>query len=132
MTDTTHSARPLVSWALALASALLLAACGQHGDHPPHAAPKAAAHANTPLTPEEQAIQAKLPEKVENDAAHAWMMDAILGKPKQTIKTIGELARKDMEEAFDRRIHLFLHVKVDEDWHEQRSVFQRLGLDYEA
>lgn len=91
MTDTTHSARPLVSWALALASALLLAACGQHGDHPPQVAPKAAAHANTPLTPEEQAIQAKLPEKVENDAAHAWMMDAILGKPKQTIKTIGIL-----------------------------------------
>jgi len=55
-----------------------------------------------------------------------------IGAKGQTIKTIGELARKDMEEAFDRRIHLFLHVKVDEDWHEQRSVFQRLGLDYEA
>jgi GTP-binding protein Era len=55
-----------------------------------------------------------------------------IGAKGQTIKTIGELARKDMEEAFGRRIHLFLHVKVDEDWHEQRSVFQRLGLDYEA
>ncbi|MFO1015956.1 MAG: GTPase Era [Hyphomonadaceae bacterium] len=55
-----------------------------------------------------------------------------IGAKGQTIKTIGELARKEMEEAFDRRIHLFLHVKVDEDWHEQRSVFQRLGLDYEA
>jgi GTP-binding protein Era len=55
-----------------------------------------------------------------------------IGARGQTIKTIGELARKEMEAAFDRRIHLFLHVKVDEDWHEQRSVFQRLGLDYEA
>jgi GTP-binding protein Era len=55
-----------------------------------------------------------------------------IGAKGQTIKTIGELARKEMEAAFDRRIHLFLHVKVDEDWHEQRSVFQRLGLDYEA
>ena len=55
-----------------------------------------------------------------------------IGAKGQTIKTIGELARKEMETAFDRRIHLFLHVKVDEDWHEQRSVFQRLGLDYEA
>ncbi|MEZ5962191.1 MAG: GTPase Era [Hyphomonadaceae bacterium] len=55
-----------------------------------------------------------------------------IGAKGQTIKTIGELARKEMEEAFDRRIHLFLHVKVNEDWHEQRSVFQRLGLDYEA
>lgn len=55
-----------------------------------------------------------------------------IGAKGQTIKTIGELARKEMEAAFDRRIHLFLHVKVDEDWTEQRSVFQRLGLDYEA
>lgn len=55
-----------------------------------------------------------------------------IGAKGQTIKTIGELARKEMEAAFDRRIHLFLHVKVDEDWTEQRSVYQRLGLDYEA
>ncbi len=55
-----------------------------------------------------------------------------IGAKGATIKTIGELARKEMEEAFDRRIHLFLHVKVDENWTEQRSVFQRLGLDYEA
>ncbi len=39
-----------------------------------------------------------------------------LGKGGQTIKTIGELARKDMEEVFDRRVHLFLFVKVREDW----------------
>jgi GTP-binding protein Era len=55
-----------------------------------------------------------------------------IGAKGATIKTIGELARKEMEAAFDRRIHLFLHVKVDENWTEQRSVFQRLGLDYEA
>lgn len=55
-----------------------------------------------------------------------------IGAKGQTIKTIGELARKEMEAAFDRRIHLFLHVKVDEDWTEQRSVYQRLGLDFEA
>jgi GTP-binding protein Era len=55
-----------------------------------------------------------------------------IGAKGATIKAIGELARKEMEAAFDRRIHLFLHVKVDENWTEQRSVFQRLGLDYEA
>jgi GTP-binding protein Era len=55
-----------------------------------------------------------------------------IGAKGATIKTIGELARKEMESAFDRRIHLFLHVKVDENWIDQRSVFQRLGLDYEA
>jgi len=55
-----------------------------------------------------------------------------IGAKGQTIKTIGELARKEMEAAFGRRIHLFLHVKVDENWTEQRSVYQRLGLDFEA
>ena len=42
-----------------------------------------------------------------------------LGKGGQTIKTIGELARKEMEELFGRRVHLFLFVKVREDWAEK-------------
>ena len=55
-----------------------------------------------------------------------------IGSGGKTIKAIGELARKEMESAFDRRIHLFLHVKVREGWPEERALYQRLGLDYEA
>jgi GTPase len=55
-----------------------------------------------------------------------------IGSGGRTVKTIGELARKEMEAAFDRRIHLFLHVKVREGWSEERALYQRLGLDYEA
>ena len=55
-----------------------------------------------------------------------------IGAKGATIKTIGELARKEMEAAFDRRIHLFLHVKVREGWSEERALYQRLGLDYDA
>lgn len=55
-----------------------------------------------------------------------------IGAKGQTIKTIGELARKEMEAAFERRIHLFLHVKVREGWSEERALYKRLGLDYEA
>jgi GTP-binding protein Era len=55
-----------------------------------------------------------------------------IGAKGATIKTIGELARKEMEQAFARRIHLFLHVKVREGWTEERALYQRLGLDYEA
>lgn len=55
-----------------------------------------------------------------------------IGQGGATIKTIGEQARKEMEAAFDRRIHLFLHVKVREGWSEERALYQRLGLDYEA
>ncbi len=55
-----------------------------------------------------------------------------IGAKGQTIKAIGEAARKEMEAAFDRRVHLFLHVKVAEGWTEERALYQRLGLDYEA
>lgn len=55
-----------------------------------------------------------------------------IGAKGQTVKAIGEAARKEMEKAFDRRVHLFLHVKVRENWTEERAVYQRLGLDYEA
>jgi len=55
-----------------------------------------------------------------------------IGSGGSTIKIIGEQARKEMEAAFDRRIHLFLHVKLRENWSEERALYQRLGLDYEA
>jgi GTP-binding protein Era len=54
----------------------------------------------------------------------------VLGKGGATIKLIGELARKELEELFQRRVHLFLFVKVQEDWAEQREHFRVLGLDY--
>jgi GTP-binding protein Era len=53
-----------------------------------------------------------------------------LGKGGQTIKIIGELARKDMEEVFGRRVHLFLFVKVREDWSENREHYREIGLDF--
>jgi GTP-binding protein Era len=53
-----------------------------------------------------------------------------LGKGGQTIKIIGELARKEMEEIFGRRVHLFLFVKVREDWAEQREHYKEMGLEF--
>jgi GTP-binding protein Era len=55
-----------------------------------------------------------------------------IGAGGQSIKTIGELARKEMETAFARRVHLFLHVKVRENLTEERALYQRLGLDWNA
>lgn len=53
-----------------------------------------------------------------------------LGKGGQTIKTIGELARKEMEELLGHRVHLFLFVKVREDWAESREHYREIGLEY--
>jgi GTP-binding protein Era len=54
----------------------------------------------------------------------------VLGKGGQSIKQIGALARTEMEALFDRRVHLFLFVKVKEDWLESREHYRELGLDY--
>jgi GTP-binding protein Era len=54
----------------------------------------------------------------------------VLGKGGATIKKIGELARTEMEAIFERRVHLFLFVKVREDWAEQREHYREIGLDY--
>jgi GTP-binding protein Era len=54
----------------------------------------------------------------------------VLGKGGQTIKKIGELARTEMEEIFGRRVHLFLFVKVRENWADEREHYTSIGLEY--
>jgi len=54
----------------------------------------------------------------------------VLGKGGKTIKTIGQLAREEMEQLFGRRVHLFLFVKIDENWAENREHYEQLGLEY--
>lgn len=53
----------------------------------------------------------------------------ILGKGGTKIKTIGEMARAEISKALGCKVHLFLHVKVDEKWQENPEFYQELGLD---
>ena len=54
----------------------------------------------------------------------------VLGKGGRTIKTIGALAREDMEQMFDRRVHLFLFVKVRAKWLDDPERYRQMGLDF--
>jgi len=54
----------------------------------------------------------------------------VLGKGGAAIKKIGELARHEMEELFGRRVHLFLFVKVRENWAETREHYGQIGLEF--
>ncbi|MBM3558231.1 MAG: GTPase Era [Alphaproteobacteria bacterium] len=54
----------------------------------------------------------------------------VLGKGGARIKAIGAAARADMEKAFDRRVHLFLFVKVREGWPDDPERYRALGLEY--
>lgn len=54
----------------------------------------------------------------------------VLGEKGQMIKRIGAFARKIMEEQFERRVHLFLFVKVREDWGDDPERYEAMGLDF--
>src|SRR5712672_1166905 len=56
----------------------------------------------------------------------------VLGEGGRRIKAIGARARAELEHMLDRRIHLFLFVKVRENWVEDRERYAALGLDYNA
>jgi len=56
----------------------------------------------------------------------------VLGKQGRQIKTIGAFARTELEEILERRVHLFLHVKVRENWLEQRQHYQDMGLEFDV
>jgi GTP-binding protein Era len=54
----------------------------------------------------------------------------VLGKGGARIKQIGEAARRELTEAFGRKVHLFLHVKVNPRWEEDRGLYREIGLDW--
>ena len=56
----------------------------------------------------------------------------VLGKGGQTLKWIGEASRTELIELFERPIHLFLHVKVKENWAEERGSYADWGLDFDV
>jgi GTPase len=55
-----------------------------------------------------------------------------IGKGGETLKWISSQARHDIAEAIEKPVHLFLHVKVRENWGEERARFKAMGLNYDA
>ena len=54
----------------------------------------------------------------------------VLGKGGSKIKAIGAAARAELMEVLGVKVHLFLHVKVLENWSEDKEVFEEMGLDW--
>ena len=54
----------------------------------------------------------------------------MLGKKGALIKKVGEAARKDLEEQMERRVHLFLFVKVRENWLDDPERYREMNLDF--
>nr|WP_137388100.1 GTPase Era [Rhodoligotrophos defluvii] len=53
----------------------------------------------------------------------------VLGKGGATVKQIGQAARREIGAFLDRRVHLFLFVKVREKWSQDPERLRMMGLD---
>ncbi len=54
----------------------------------------------------------------------------VIGENGRTIKAIGMAARKDIEAAAEQRIHLFLFVKVRENWQDDPERYREIGIEF--
>jgi GTP-binding protein Era len=54
----------------------------------------------------------------------------VIGKGGRRLKAIGAAAREQIGEHLGRPVHLFLHVKVNPRWDEDRSLYKEIGLEW--
>ena len=55
----------------------------------------------------------------------------VLGKGGSRIKQVREAAQAELVEMLERKVHLFLFVKVRENWQEDPERYREMGLDFE-
>ncbi|WP_370301814.1 GTPase Era [Pseudooceanicola sp.] len=54
----------------------------------------------------------------------------LLGRKGETIKSVGQAARTELENFLGRRVHLFLTVKVRPNWLEEAERYSEMGLEF--
>jgi GTP-binding protein Era len=64
--------------------------------------------------------------------AKASQKPIVLGKGGSKIKAIGEAARAELAEILGVKVHLFLHVKVAENWDQDKEIYEEIGLDWQG
>src|SRR3954464_15647956 len=54
----------------------------------------------------------------------------VLGKAGQSIKAIGEASRRELAQILEKKVHLFLFVKVREGWGDDPERYREMGLEF--
>ena len=54
----------------------------------------------------------------------------VLGNKGETVKAVGKAARVELQEMLDRKVHLFLQVKVRPGWMTEAARYSAIGLDF--
>ncbi len=62
--------------------------------------------------------------------ARAGHKGILLGHKGETIKSIGTASREEIEAFLGRKVHLFLQVKVRENWLDEAERYSEMGLDF--
>ena len=73
-------------------------------------------------------IRAEITIYVERDSQKV----IVLGRGGAMIKKIGQAARKEIEELLEEKVHLFLFVKVRENWQEDAGRYSTWNLNFNA
>jgi GTPase len=63
---------------------------------------------------------------IERDSQKA----IVIGKAGRRLKEIGSAARAEIAKHLGRPVHLFLHVKVNPRWDEDRGLYREIGLEW--
>jgi len=56
----------------------------------------------------------------------------VLGKGGKTIKDIGASARRDMQDWLGQKVHLFIFVKVRDNWQNDKARYVESGLEFDV
>ena len=56
----------------------------------------------------------------------------VVGRKGSKIKSVGKAARGEIERILGEKVHLFVRVKIDQDWGERPEFFRSLGLKYDV
>ena len=54
----------------------------------------------------------------------------VLGRKGEAIKAIGQMARKELSDILDQKVHLFLFVKVRDNWGDDPERYREIGLEF--
>lgn len=54
----------------------------------------------------------------------------VLGRKGETIRAIGQAAREELAEIMEQKVHLFLFVKVRENWINDPERYREMGLEF--
>ena len=77
---------------------------------------------------EDNSVRAEMTIYVERDS----QKQIVLGRGGAMIKKIGQAARHELEDLLEDRIHLFLFVKVRENWGDDPARYADWNLDFRA